>query len=290
MDRHRRAEGLEPHRGDDGKWVRVVEHRTREGGILLIRLDVTEQYEAQEELRRAKKETEFASRSKSGFLANMSHELRTPLNAVIGFGEMIKLGLRGELPAEYRRYAQDIVDSAEHLLKIINDILDIAKVEGGSMTVEPALEDVDALIRSTVPLVAQAAIANGVTVDIDVPPGLPALTCDGLRMKQILLNLLSNAVKFAPNGRVSVSAEAKGGALIIRVVDNGIGMRAENIELALTPFGQVDENHLSRRYQGTGLGLPLARDLTELQNGKLSIDSAVGVGTTVTLTFPATAG
>ncbi|MDD9877290.1 MAG: PAS domain S-box protein, partial [Magnetovibrio sp.] len=193
MDRHRRAEGLEPHRGDDGKWVRVVEHRTREGGILLIRLDVTEQYEAQEELRRAKKETEFASRSKSGFLANMSHELRTPLNAVIGFGEMIKLGLRGELPAEYRRYAQDIVDSAEHLLKIINDILDIAKVEGGSMTVEPALEDVDALIRSTVPLVAQAAIANGVTVDIDVPPGLPALTCDGLRMKQILLNLLSNA-------------------------------------------------------------------------------------------------
>jgi len=286
MEKHRRCEGLDAHRLGNGRWLHVIEHRTREGGILLIRLDVTEQYEAQEQLRQAKEEAEFASRSKTGFLANMSHELRTPLNAIIGFGEMIKLGLKGNLPNDYKRYAGDIVDSGQHLLGIINDILDIAKIEGGSVTLEEELEDIERLVRATLPLIAQSAIANDTEIEIDIAADLPALRCDGLRMKQILLNLLSNAVKFTPEGTVSVVIKLVSGNIQVRIADTGIGMRTHDIELALTPFGQIDENHLTRRFQGTGLGLPMALELTELQGGQFDIESAPGEGTTITLTFP----
>ena len=198
LRRHRNAEGVEAFQTEDGRWCRIEEHRMSDGGILLIRLDITDRMLAQQALLAAKNTAEFASRSKSDFLANMSHELRTPLNAIIGFGELLKLNLKGELGAGSLQYVRDIVDSGEHLLAIINDILDLSKIEGGTIMLEKTFEDIGTLIESTVPLVRQAADANDTTINIDVPKGQPRLYCDALRIKQVILNLMSNAVKFTP--------------------------------------------------------------------------------------------
>ena len=247
--------------------------------------DMTGIKEAEAGVRRAKE----ANHAKSEFLANMSHELRTPLNAIIGFSEMMSHELQGELPKVYKHYASDIVDSGKHLLSIINDILDIAKIEGGSIAIDEGWHDVGEIVDATMPLVSQAALANRTDIIIAMPDGLPKLNCDDLRMKQILLNLLSNGVKFAPGGKVIVSAEHDGAVIRIQVEDDGIGMRQADLELALTPFGRVDESHLTRGFQGNGLGLPLAKILTELQAGTLRIESVAGQGTRVVLEFPADA-
>jgi len=288
MAGHRRHEGVDAFQLADGRWFTIEEHAMRDGGTLVIRLDITQHVEVQSALLQAKEDAEFASRSKSDFLANMSHELRTPLNAIIGFGEMMKLNLFGELPERYRDYAENIVVSGAHLLEIINDILDIAKIEGGTIRLDRSLEDIGELIENTVPLVRQAAVTNRTLIFADLEADLPSLYCDGLRIKQILLNLLSNAVKFAPDGTVMISARVDAGAdvLEIDVADDGIGMQPDDVDLALTPFGQIDNNHMTRQFQGTGLGLPLARNLTKLHGGEFALSSQSGKGTRVTLRFP----
>jgi signal transduction histidine kinase len=238
------------------------------------------------ELNRSKNDAESASRAKTNFLANMSHELRTPLNAVIGFSEMLKDGYAGSLSTKQREYIDDIYGSGRHLLELVGDILDMSTIEAGKLEVHPVLVPVRRAIEGAINLIQARATASALALVIEVPDNLPLLFVDHVRFRQILLNLLSNSVKFTPRGgSVTVSASAAGEEIAISVADTGIGMRPEDIPQALQPFRQV-ENPFSRQNDGVGLGLPLAKTLTELHGGRLEIVSALRRGTVVTLHFP----
>ena len=242
-----------------------------------------------QELAKARDEAEAANRTKTEFLANMSHELRTPLNAILGFSEIIRDQVFGSgARTRYQEYARDIHRSGTHLLEIITDILDIAKAEEGKLDLIEDDFDLQRLMDGVKQLMRERATAEGVTLDLDCAPDVPALHADGRRVKQILINLLSNAIKFTPEGgRVTLAASArKDGGVRVAVIDTGIGMAESDIPTALKPFGQVDSK-LSRRFEGTGLGLPISRHLAELHEAKLSVESELGKGTTVTLDFPA---
>jgi len=238
-------------------------------------------------LRQAKETAEIASRVKSEFLATMSHELRTPLNAVLGFSEMIRVGSSGPIDAKYQGYAADIHSSGEHLLALISDILDISKIESGRLELHDERTSVAELITRCVRLIAPRAEEGELALIECLPPDLPDAVVDEVRLKQAVLNLLSNAVKFTrPGGRVEVSArETEDGEIEIAVADDGIGMRPEDVPVALEPFRQIDSK-LTRPYEGTGLGLPLAKRLIELHGGSLAISTAPERGTRVTLRLP----
>jgi signal transduction histidine kinase len=229
-----------------------------------------------------------ASRAKSEFLARMSHELRTPLNAIIGFSEMIREAMIGPLDTRYRGYGADINAAGRHLQNIINDILDISKIEGGRLELRDEAVSIAETIEASRRIVAAMAEAAGVALAVEIPAGLPLLRSDALRFRQILLNLMSNAVKFTPaGGRVHVSAVIERDSAVIAVADTGIGMKREDIAIALEPFRQLDDGDaFTRRFDGTGLGLPLAKALVELHGGTLDIDSAPQAGTTVRIRLP----
>lgn len=242
-----------------------------------------------EDLHLAKETAEQASRVKSHFLANMSHELRTPLNAIIGFSEVIRNQLFGPLgDPRYTDYIGDINRSGQHLLSLVNDILDLSKLEAGAIELSDDLVDLPVIIGDCSGLVRAQAEEEGLSLAIDVPPSLPHLEADEIRVKQVVINLLSNAVKFSrPGGCVRIAAYlTEDGGLSLAVQDGGVGMNEAEIEIALQPFRQV-ESSVSRRYAGTGLGLPLAKSLIESHGGTLRIESAPELGTTVTVTFPA---
>ena len=230
---------------------------------------------------------EAASRSKSRFLALMSHELRTPLNAVIGFSEIIEQELSGPLPPDYRSYARDIHQSGRHLLRIIGDILDLAKAESNHMELDEEAvrleEVVEPCLRLSAPHADKAGVSLGATLESDI-----IVRGDVTKLRQILLNLLSNAIKFTESGgRVRFDGSRdRDGSLSLTIVDDGMGMRQEDLPRAFSAFEQVDST-LHRRHEGAGLGLPLARALTELHGGELRIDSTIGLGTKVTVTLPA---
>ena len=255
---------------------------------IIVTVDVTEQKRIEEQIRRARDAAEAVSRAKSDLLANMSHELRTPLNAIIGFSQIMREELFGPLGgARYTGYVGDILESAQHLLAVINDILDLAKIEANSLQLKEKEIDPRDAVTSAVRLVRPRADEAGIRLEfVDKAPGI-SLFADETALKRVLVNLLANAVKFSETG-THVSVESRltdGGGAALAVIDRGIGMAPEDIPVALTPFQQIDIG-LRRKYEGTGLGLPIAKQLMELHGGTLTIESAVGVGTTVIVAFP----
>ncbi len=234
----------------------------------------------------SKEAAEAANYAKSVFLAQMSHELRTPLNAIIGFSDMMRQQVLGPLPERYREYASHVGDSGEHLLHIINDVLDLAKVEAGEIRLHEAPVDLARLINDTAALVRPPGQDAKVQLATQVGRNLPNLMGDELRIKQILLNLLSNAIKFTEDGLVVTRAELVDGRICLTVEDSGKGMNEADIEVALLPFGQVENEMLTSPSEGTGLGLPLTRSMAELHQATMLIDSDKGKGTRVRITFP----
>jgi signal transduction histidine kinase len=218
----------------------------------------------------------------------MSHEPRTPLNAIIGFSEIIQNQIFGPVGSDrYLAYAKDIRDSGKHLLEIINDILDLAKIEVGKFELHDEDCDVASVIPSALRFVRDRAHASGLKVEMQLAAELPMIRDDQRALKQILLNLLSNAIKFTPGGgRIEISAGvADDGRFCLRVSDSGIGMAPDEIPRALEAFGQIDSS-LSRKYEGTGLGLPLVKAFVELHGGAIEIDSTLHIGTTVRVLLP----
>jgi signal transduction histidine kinase len=254
-----------------------------------LKMKMTELEETQNNLEFALQSAQVASHAKSVFLANMSHELRTPLNAIIGFSEVMHDQVFGPIGSEqYLAYARDIHTAGTHLLGVINDVLDLSKVEAGKMEIVEEPVDMVKVIDDAVRWIDAHRIQAQVVLEKHIRPDLPRVAGDQRKITQTLCNLLSNAVKFTqPGGRVDVRAYVDAvGRLVLQVADTGVGMTVEGINKALTPFGQI-ENVLARNHQGTGLGLPLARSLVELHGGTLTVESEVGLGTTVTAVFPA---
>jgi signal transduction histidine kinase len=240
------------------------------------------------ELEAAKEAAEEASRAKSAFLAVISHELRTPLHAINGFSEILDNQIHGALgDTRYKEYAGHIVSSGQHLLSLINDLLDMSKIEAGEASLQFEEFDPGELISEALKLVQHPIAPGQAQVLVEAAPGLPRLRADKRRIRQILLNLISNAIKFTPcDGRITVSASwAPTSGMTIQVQDTGIGIAGENLDLVLEPFRQV-EDPLSRAHEGSGLGLPLARALIELHGGEIRIESQPSIGTTVTVALP----
>ena len=305
----------------DRRWLQINERRTKDGGFVSVGTDITALKLQQERLRMSERElmmtvrdlqkerlladqqaqrladladkyarektrAEAANRSKSEFLANMSHELRTPLNAIIGFSEVMLSQMFGPMGSEkYAEYSRDIHRSGQFLLDVINDILDMSKIEAGRMSLECETLQVDAALDEVMRLITPRAFEGGVTVERQVPQGF-TLWADRRAFKQVLINLLSNAVKFTPEGgRITVSALAANGVMAIAIRDTGIGIPARDIEKLGRPFEQV-ENQFTKSRGGSGLGLAISKSFVELHGGTLTIRSAVGQGTEVTVTFP----
>ncbi len=280
------------HKDGGARWIRISGMALRDKAGWVFRMagsvgDITDRIEFQHQLIEAKERAEIANRVKTEFLANISHELRTPLNAIIGFSDVMLSGLFGAVETRYQEYIENIRDSGSHLLAVINDILDVSRIEAGRMDLHPERIDIDDLLDTSIRLIRDRAHEAGLSLTRRIDKGLPDLMVDPQRIKQVLLNILSNAVKFTPSGgKVTVRASLnKSGELVIAIKDSGIGIAEEDIETALTPFGQVDSK-LARKFEGTGLGLPLTKSFVELHGGKLRIQSAPNEGTTVSVLIP----
>jgi PAS domain S-box-containing protein len=250
-------------------------------------VDVTELKSIENNLRRAKEEADEANRAKSAFLANMSHELRTPLNAIIGFSEMMMNGTLGSIENQnYIEYLGDIKFSAQHLLQIINDVLDMSKIEAGKMPLDEENIDILGLLDSVRRLMVAKAEASQVVIKMDMPDNLPKLRGDERLIRQVFLNLLSNAVKFSKQGgEVTIKISDKIGPLSIHIIDKGIGIPKDQINEVIEPFGQASDPRVNKG-QGTGLGLPIAKAMMDMHGGELKIESETNVGTTVSCVFP----
>jgi cell cycle sensor histidine kinase DivJ len=287
--RHQDASGLERY-----SWVEMRCQPTktsREGagpcGVLAGTRDISERKAQEHELKRARDEAENASRAKTQFLANMSHELRTPLNAVIGFSEILNRELFGALGEQrYRDYARLIHESGEHLLHVVNDILDMSRIEAGKLRLAKEPLDVGALIVSCADVMRHAAEEKRLSLLTEMPTGMPELMADKRACKQMLLNVISNAIKFTDaGGWVRISAQEASGTVEISVADNGIGIDEHDLPKLGNPFMQAD-NAYNRSHDGAGLGLSVVKGLVRLHGGRLEIVSKIGQGTTTTIVLP----
>ncbi|MFM7344753.1 MAG: ATP-binding protein [Tagaea sp.] len=273
---------------DGRKTIEIYMRPIDGGGHVATFTDVSAREAAAEALREAKEAAELADRAKSQFLANMSHELRTPLNAIIGFAEIMIDELFGPLgDPRYGEYVKDIGDSGKHLLSLINDILDLSKIEAREASLREEQVDLGGVLEASARLVRERAVRARLDLRVDEGAEPPVVWADRIKLKQIVLNLLSNAVKFTPEGgRIDVETGfGPDGGAFVRVRDTGIGMREADIPVALQPFRQI-ESTLARAHQGTGLGLPLSLAIARMHGGALDIESAPGKGTTVTFRLP----
>jgi PAS domain S-box-containing protein len=279
------------HRDGSFRWVDTLATRIEWDGqpaSLSWMTDITDRRAMEAEILKSKEAAEFANRTKTEFLAHMSHELRTPLNAIIGFAEVIKGELFGPSnQPKYVDYAADIHKSGEHLLDLINDILDLSKLEAGKLELRESDVVLPEIISQCCTLVRARADQEKVKLITEIPADVPILRADERALKQLLLNFLSNAIKFTPSGgTVTARVVLDHSGLRLEVSDTGIGMKAEDIAVAMSPFGQIDSK-MARKQQGTGLGLPICKSLMELHGGSLTLESEPGKGTTVIAAFPA---
>jgi len=269
---------IAPIRSQDG----IITHYSAAHENITLRKD------AEREMIEAKKQAEIASRAKSDLMANMSHELRTPLNAIIGFSSAMQEEIFGPVGnIKYLEYLADILNSGQHLLDLINDILDVSAIEAGALGLQESKVSLSRIVDSSVRIIKPRADQGQVRIITAVDEGLPLIYVDERRVKQVLLNMLSNAVKFTlKGGEVSVTSGLNDdGSLFVTVSDTGIGMDDDELAMALTTFGQVDSG-LDRKHEGTGLGLPLTKGLMEIHNGTFVVESEKSRGTQVTVTFP----
>lgn len=254
-------------------------------------MDITHRKQMEISLRIAKDAADTANHAKSAFLANMSHELRTPLNAIIGFSEIMMNGTFGKLNVpKYEEYMGDVHSSACHLLEIINEVLDMSKIEAGRVELDESQVHIEETIVSVERMMASRAFSGNIMIRSKVEPHLPLLRGDPRLIRQVLINLVSNSVKFCKaGGHITISSCLRSdGDLEVKVIDTGVGIPRDKIPEALEPFGQIHETaHAVGEVTGTGLGLPLAKAMVELHGGTLELDSELGQGTTVTITFPA---
>lgn len=271
------------------RWIRARQRKTKAGGAIVVMTDFTSEKHAEGLLVDARDSAQLADRAKSEFLANMTHELRTPLNAVIGFAEVLRDELYGPLgQPQYHDFVADIYDSGRHLLAVIDDILDLSKIEVGRRELRPHPMDIARTIDSAVRMLVHRAESGGVSIACEYEEDLPHLDGEERGVKQIVLNLLTNSVKFTPRGgKVVVSAKVNNGLDIV-VSDNGVGIAKEDQQRVFTPFVQLDAGGL-QRYEGAGLGLALVKSLAEMHDATVLMQSTVDEGTTVTVHFPKTA-
>ncbi len=265
----------------DGNYAGVA------SALSLLRISMVRTERRNRELEVARRRAEAASEAKSQFLTIMSHELRTPLNAIIGFSELMQSQVYGAVePPRYRGYIKDINNAARQLLAEINDVLDMAKIEQGKMVLSEESLDLKETVQGAMRLFAERARDGRISLHAELPPDPIVIRADHRAIRHILFNLLSNSVKFTPpDGGIAVRIlAAPDGGVELAVADTGIGMSPEHVAIALTPFAQV-ENAYTRKYEGTGLGLPLVKSLVELHEARLQIDSSLGAGTTVRITF-----
>ena len=279
LDRHRRALGVEAYQVTDGRWIEVEEHRTRDGGMLLIAKDITARKTAERELQEAKDEAENANRAKSEFLSSMSHELRTPMNAILGFGQMLEYNPAEPLTLMQQRCVDHIAQGGRHLLKLINDILDLAKIEAGKVELEIETVSADAVLKDCMSMIETMAESRGIAIAL--PDSVAAETyvnADETRFKQVLLNLLSNAVKYnRDGGRVAIEFGDTGdGMLRTTVSDTGDGIPEDSGALLFQPFQRLAA--ADSDIEGTGIGLTVTKKLVELMGGVIGFESRVGEG------------
>ena len=286
MDQHRLGIGEPVLQLRDGRWILMRERRTEDGDTVLFYSDITPLKEREAQLGLARQEAEQANQVKTAFLANMSHELRTPLNAIIGFSEMIERKVLGPISENYRQYGEIVRTSGQHLLAIVNDILDIAKLNAGKTELHLEPVDINRTIVEAIAIMSRKADIAGIAIVMDLASPASIVDADPVRIRQVLLNVLANAVKFTPaGGRIDVSTSVTPTDLRIAVKDNGVGMAPEDIPRALEPFTQVGRERVQAQ-EGTGLGLPISQTLVELHGGRLEISSAPKQGTTVTINLP----